>query len=175
MNKTEAEQLINSVGLNSYDIAQKIYMATVEGISGANQDDGQGFLLTALAELWNINGTIRNHNAGKRVITGRYRNRGVTLERIEDVICQYPNGFRGNTPNFDDLVLGNQQTAAPQYSPQSGGTQRVPSGTGTSSKIFVVVFVIAVLVCRMMFHWGWIASLIVSLLAVGAVEWLKER
>ena len=190
MTKEEARQQISALS-----------SATVKGSSGSEQD-GRGFLLTALADLWNINGTRNDHGASRRRITGRYRNDDVTFEQIHKVICQYPDGIPGDTPNFDDLVLGSRPVSKPQtqrfgsernrpvskpqteysgfernqpvskpqtqYSGQYSGFERrqpVSSGSGMSVAMSVVVFVIAMLVCRLGFHWGWIVSVIVSLVA----------
>lgn len=103
MDKESAFNQIRNAGVSTYDIANSIYQATVQGISGANQNKGYGFLLSAMAELWNIKGTIGNPNA-KTKITGRYRGMGITEDMIQKVIEQYPNGFNSNSPLFDDLI-----------------------------------------------------------------------
>ncbi len=168
MNKAEALRQIKDLRLSSQEIAQKIYLATVEGVSGANQDDGQGFHLSALAELWNINGTLTNHNSSRRVITGRYRGRGVTFEQIYSVISQYPNGFSKSTPNFDDLVLG---TTMPQ---RPLGSQPSAAQPSANDRFLVAIFAGVFLVCKIIFHWGWIISLILAAV-VGIIYMSKHQ
>lgn len=102
MDKITARNSIANAGVSTRDIAHSIYLATVRGVSGANQNDGMGFLLSAVAELWNIRGAIGNPNA-KTKITGRYRGMNVTEQMILNVISQYPNGFNGYQPSFDEL------------------------------------------------------------------------
>lgn len=103
MDKNSARNSITSAGLSSRDIAHSIYLATVQGISGANQNGGMGFALSAIAELWNIRGVVGNPNARTK-ITGRYRGMNVTEQMILNVISKYPSGFNGSQPLFDDLL-----------------------------------------------------------------------
>lgn len=58
MDKGMAKNTVANAGMNLNDVADSIYQATVMGISGANQNEGYGFALSAVAELWNIRGTI---------------------------------------------------------------------------------------------------------------------
>ena len=75
MTKGRAADTVHNAGMTAYDVAHSIYLATVEGVSGANQNDGYGFALSAIAELWNIRGTIGNPSSRTK-ITGRYRGIG---------------------------------------------------------------------------------------------------
>lgn len=103
MDKITARNNVANAGLSARAIAHSIYLATVQGVSGANQNDGMGFALSAIAELWNIKGDIGNPN-GKTKLTGRYKGMGITENMIFTVIAQHPHGFAKNQPLFDDLL-----------------------------------------------------------------------
>lgn len=156
MDKATASQTIQNAGLSKQEIADRIYRATVEGVSGANQDKGYGFMLSAIAELWNIRGTIGNPS-GRTKITGRYRGMGVTKAMILDTIFQYPNGLNGNTPLFDDLLgvgsSGGQISGNPGRSTDAGSGQ---NGSDALGVLFIALFVIL----KFFMKWGWIASII---------------
>ena len=85
MDKEMASNTIQNANMATRDVAHSIYMATVEGISGANQNEGYGFVLSAIAELWNIRGTIGNPS-GRAKITGRYKGMGVTEAMILNAV-----------------------------------------------------------------------------------------
>lgn len=160
MDKATVFQTIQNAGLPKQEIANRIYLATVEGVSGANQDKGYGFMLSAIAELWNIRGTIGNPS-GRTKITGRYRGMGVTKAMILDIIFQYPDGLNGNTPLFDDLLgVG--------FSGRSvGGNQgeSTDSGSGQSgSNAFGVLMIVLFVILKFFLKFGWIASIIGTLI-----------
>ena len=117
-----AKQAIRSQGLDTEAIAASIYRATVQGISGARQFNGQGYTLSAIATLWNIRGNVNNPK-GRTTLTNRYRGKNVSYEDIRNIVFKYPNGFSGATPLFDDLVLsGNTTMSSSTYS--SGSSVR---------------------------------------------------
>ena len=60
MDKGQASQVVQNAGMTPRNVAHSIYLATVEGVSGANQHEGFGFALSAIAELWNIRGSGGN-------------------------------------------------------------------------------------------------------------------
>lgn len=175
MNKSDARRQLDNTQMNIYDIAHTLYRATVEGISGAKQHGGYGFAVSALAELWNIRGTIGNPYA-KTKITGRYRGMNITEQDILNVIQNYPYGFSEDFPLFDDLVLNRQ----PQFN--SGSHMNSASlnsvsytGDGRSAledKIFLPLLVILFFVCKFVLGWGLILSLIASFFGTGLVLWV---
>lgn len=175
MDKRTAAGLI--AGMSTYEIAESIYLATVQGVSGANQNDGMGFNVSAIAELWNIKGTIGNP-FGRTKITGRYRGMGITQEMIMNVVAQYPNGISGSSPTFDALLgIGSgaprRNTSTIQQSYSSGNNTSAGQGDGAES--FAIVFVIiAFIICKFVFHIGWILSIIlafvISVVVVGLLE-----
>lgn len=77
MDKGQAPQVVQNAGMTTRNVVHSIYLATVEGVSGANQNEGYDFALSAIAGLWNIRGTIGNPS-GRTKITGHYREMGVT-------------------------------------------------------------------------------------------------
>ena len=167
MDKETAYNKMIQSGASTYDVANSLYMATVQGISGAKQH-GQGFDVSAMAELWNINGTLKNPNASRKIITNRYKGMGVTFEMIQSVINQYPNGIRGYSPSLDELLgitgnqMGNYQESQESYDVDDD----------IFIKVFVALWVILFIVCKFVFHWGWIVSIFVSLLAGSTIAGL---
>lgn len=175
MDKNTAANLLANANIDTYDIAHSIYLATVQGISGANQNDGMGFHLSAIAELWNIRGTVGNPNA-KTKITGRYKGMGVTEDMIFDVVSQYPNGLRGSTPLFDNLLessAGQQTQRASQTvyeSPKMPEYERnyTEAVLNREAKFMLLGFVLGFIVCKFVLHFGWIASIVLGFI-VGCV------
>jgi hypothetical protein len=175
--------------MNPRYIASCIYQATVQGISGANQNNGSGYELSAIAELWNIRGDVNNPNSGRTKITNRYKGMGVTEDMILSVVSQYPHGLSGITPTFDEL-LGVGATSYRRTQPvrtqpvrtqpvrtQPVRTQPVrtqpdrPQQSDDSSSeadlwtvvIYGISFVICIIYTRFVRHWWWIISILVSL------------
>lgn len=184
MDKNSARNQIYKAGMSTYDIAYSIYLATVEGVSGANQNDGYGFALSAIAELWNIRGTISNPN-GRTKITGRYKGMGVTEGMILNVISQYPDGINGRTPLFDDLLgIGSSGRGA---SSSLGGSRGISSslnessnagriqGQSGSDSFLAVIVVITFVIMKFFIGWGWIISIIGALVVGGIVDMIKSK
>lgn len=201
MDKNTAKNTIQNAGMSTYDIANSIYLATVEGISGANQNEGYGFALSAIAELWNIRGTMGNP-FGKTKITGRYKGMAVTQKMIMDVVSRYPQGFDADTPLFDDLLdfaTGSEKPVPPpkqnwnvHYSeldfgkdagtPVPSPKQKVVTDVGEPqlsdkdyermAKVMGISFVVILVLCKFIFHFGWILSIVLGFLGTMAVELL---
>lgn len=177
MNKNSATNQIVNAGVGTYDIAHSIYLATVEGISGANQNDGYGFLLSAIAELWNIKGTIGNPH-GKTKITGRYKGMGVTEHMILNVISQYPDGIQGSVPLFDDLLgigSGGQKTNIQQTAYGNAGSNTMQNDVDRQDSFILTGFIIGFVVCKFVLHFGWILSIILALLFGGLFMYWGSR
>lgn len=182
MDKNQAGNLIVNEGMSSYDIAHSIYLATVKGVSGAKQNEGYGFALSAIAELWNIRGNVKNPMAGKTTITGRYRNMGITEERILRIIKEYPNGMNGEYPLFDELLLsadaGNNrqpQTQIPLQETTTRSSYDSGSNADAEDRAGAVVFVIALVITKFILHMGWVAAIILSILLAGVAITLVSR
>lgn len=165
MDKNSAASKIANAGMSTYDVANSIYLATVEGVSGANQNQGYGFALSAVAELWNIRGTIGNPH-GKTKITGRYKGMGVTKDRILNVVSQYPNGFRDREPQFDDL-LGVSSGGGNCY--QGKNVDTSTGGSQNESNLEIILAVAAFILFKFFLGWGWILSIILAFVVGGAV------
>jgi len=171
MDKNVAKNVITNAGMNTYDIAHSIYLATVLGVSGANQNEGYGFALSAVAELWNIRGAIGNPNARTR-ITGRYKGMGVTEDMIMNVISQHPKGFSGYTPNFDDLLgIGNGNIN--NYQSQSKNINQ--GATNNSSDFPWVISLIAFAVLKFGMGWGWLLSIVAACFIAGLIQYFWEN
>lgn len=175
MDKATAANQVANANMSTYDIAHSIYLATVEGISGANQNNGYGFALSAIAELWNIRGTIGNPY-GRTKITNRYRGIGITESMILNVINQYPNGISGNMPDFDSLLgIGTGEEVSDYQQPVSnnGGNQS-SSDDGTS--FIIVIWMIISAIFKFILGWGWIISLIAGFIGMAVfLSWLSKR
>lgn len=185
MNKVEAAKIIRDDNLSVSDIAQSIYLATVCGVSGADQHGGQGYTLSAIAVLWNITGTINNPNANRNTITRRYAGKNVTQDRIFQIIRQYPDGIGGTFPLFDDLVFGRGYGSQDDYSVMDGdaamsnndfggGMSQMSSrqnqdaaASNSEEQLTCVIVVIIFLICKLGLHLGWIASILIGLLGGG--------
>lgn len=171
MDKNMARNTIANAGMSPYDVANSIYLATVEGISGANQNNGYGFALSAIAELWNIRGSVNNPH-GRTKLTGRYRGMGVSENMITNVVLQYPDGFSGNTPLFDDVLgVGSGRNAGGSGRP----VNTVNQSTGDGDGIAVVGFLIGFLVCKFVLHLGWIASIVLGFVLAGVLSAWAEK
>ena len=120
MDKNTARKVITNANMSYYDVAHCIYLATVEGISGANQNGGCGFALSAIAELWNIRGSVGNPS-GRTKLTGRYKGMGVTENMILNAVSQYPNGISGSMPLFDELISARKTNNMTHKKVQSTG------------------------------------------------------
>ena len=174
MDKYTAKQNIMSRGLSTDDIIESIYLATVEGVSGANQDDGIGFALSAVAVVWNIRGTVNNPYAAKATLTNRYRGKNVSYEAIRDAVYMYPDGIPEDGPLFDELVLGaatrpNRQTRTRpvrQERPIQLDDQSDSTGGNADQEDAVLLFgfIVGMIVTKGVLHFGWIASVILSMI-----------
>lgn len=51
MDKGQAPQVVQNAGMTTRNVVHSIYLATVEGVSGANQNEGYDFALSAIAGL----------------------------------------------------------------------------------------------------------------------------
>lgn len=174
MDKYTAENTVNNAGMSEYDIAHSIYLATVQSISGANQNEGYGFALSAVAELWNIRGSIGNPN-GRTKITGRYKGMGITEDMIMNIISQYPNGFNGREPLFDDLLgVGSENHTKPQFNYREERTLGGDKNQNVSNLDFAICFG-AFFVLKIILGWGWLASFIVAFVIGGVVDTLRRR
>lgn len=176
MDKSTAAGLI--AGMSTYDIAESIYLATVQGVSGANQNDGMGFNVSAIAELWNIKGTIGNP-FGRTKITGRYRGMGITQQMIMNVVERYPDGIRDSSPTFDELLgIGSgaprRNTSTVQQNYSSGNNTSTNPGNEIES-VGIVFAIIAFIVCKFVFHIGWILSIILAFVIAGVLLALFEK
>ena len=173
MTKGMAADTVQNAGMSAYDVAHSIYLATVEGVSGANQNEGYGFALSAIAELWNIRGTIGNPS-GRTKITGRYRGMGVTEAMILNAVSQYPQGIRGNQPLFDDLLgVGSSGRSS---GGNQGGSFQTGTGSGQNvSNIDVVIAAAAFVILKFFLKWGWIVSIIGAFVVGGIVDMLRRR
>lgn len=172
MDKRTAAGLI--ADMSTYDIAESIYLATVQGVSGANQNDGMGFNVSAIAELWNIKGTIGNP-FGRTKITGRYRGMGITQEMIMNVVAQYPNGISGSSPTFDALLgIG---SGAPRRNTSTVSQRPINTNADTDAedKRIFIGFIIGFILCKFVFHWGWIISIVLALLLGGVFMYLGRN
>lgn len=202
MDKITARNNIANAGVSTRDIAHSIYLATVRGVSGANQNDGMGFLLSAMAELWNIRGVVGNPNA-KTKITGRYRGMNVTEQMILNVISQYPNGINGYQQSFDELLgIGDWDGAYRQPVQQQEVTfannmtqyddedligltdDKVYSDLtkdemsqlhDRQDKILGIGFLIGFVICKFVLHFGWIISLILGLILGGILMYYDDN
>lgn len=163
MTKGMAADTVQNAGMTAYDVAHSIYLATVEGVSGANQNDGYGFALSAIAELWNIRGTIGNPSSRTK-ITGRYRGMGVTEDMILNVVSRYPKGLNGNQPLFDDLLgVGSSGRAA--GGSQVGDSYTDADGEDPMVNLSMVMMGVAFVILKFFLRWGWIASFIGAVVA----------
>lgn len=180
MDKNSAANQIANANVDTYDIANSIYQATVQGISGANQNGGYGFLLSAIAELWNIRGTIGNPH-GRTKITGRYKGMGVTENMILNVISQYPNGLSGSEPLFDDLLgIGSGKTRkttnAPQKVYDNSGSEGMQNEFDRQNRLLAAGAVIGFVICKFVLHFGWIISIILAIVLGGLfMYWGSKR
>lgn len=162
MDKGDASRVIQNAGMTPYDVANKIYLATVEGVSGANQSEGYGFELSAIAKLWNIKGRIGNPS-GKTKITDRYKGMGVTKDMIFAVVSRYPNGIPGNAPLFDDLLgVGPAGQSANRYQGGNSQTDSDTNGGQDETNVAIVVIVVAFIILKFFLKWGWISSIIAA-------------
>ena len=171
MDKGQASQVVQNAGMTPRNVAHSIYLATVEGVSGANQHEGFGFALSAIAELWNIRGSIGNPY-GRTKITGRYRGMGVTEDMILNVVSRYPHGLRDNEPLFDDL-LGVGSSGRP-----AGGGQVRGTDTGSrqnSSDNAIVIAGVLFIILKLLMGRGWIFSILVTLAVAAMIESLSGR
>lgn len=172
MNKSTAVNLVANANMSSYDVAHSIYLATVEGISGANQNDGYGFALSAIAELWNIRGSVGNPS-GRTKLTSRYKGMGITENMILNAVSQYPKGISGNSPLFDDLLgVGNGMKTS-GYNRAVNTTNREVSNEDSAAGMgFIVAFVI----CKFVLHLGWIMSIVLGFVFAGLfMYWASRR
>lgn len=178
MDKITAANTVNSAGMSTYDVAHSIYLATVEGVSGANQNDGFGFALSAVAELWNIKGNIGNPY-GRTKITGRYKGMGITENLIQSIVDQYPNGFSGNEPLFDDLIGigsgGRNTSSVSQNLNVNSSDNRMQEEFDKQDQQILIGFVIGFILCKFVFHFGWILSIIFGFLAGGVFMMIKSQ
>lgn len=179
MDKNSAANQIANANVDTYDIANSIYQATVQGISGANQNDGYGFLLSAIAELWNIRGTIGNPH-GRTKITGRYKGMNVTENMILNVISQYPNGLRGDEPLFDDLLgisLGKirKTTYTPQMVYDNSDSDGMQNDFDRQDRLLAIGAVIGFVICKFVLHFGWILSIVLAILLGGLFMYWGSR
>lgn len=158
MDKGQASQVVQNAGMTPRNVAHSIYLATVEGVSGANQHEGFGFALSAIAELWNIRGSIGNPY-GRTKITGRYRGMGVTEDMILNVVSRYPHGLRDNEPLFDDL-LGVGSSGRPAGGGQVRGSYTDADGEDPMVNLSMVMMGVAFVILKFFMRWGWIASFI---------------
>ena len=189
MDKDTAKNIVGTMSTKS--IAHCIYLATVEGVSGAKMHDGKGFLLSAIAELWNIRGTVGKPN-GKTKLTGRYKGMAVTEQAIFDVVSQYPKGFSGMTPLFDDLLESggmqsnnNWQTSsynAYDYKPQLSNSkarqvtlEEMQRDFDREDNYLFAGFILVFLICKFAFHFGWILSIVLGILGGGLALRLAYR
>ncbi len=162
MDKRTAANTITNAGMTTRDIAHSIYLATVEGISGANQNDGYGFALSAIAELWNIRGDIGKPNARTK-ITSRYRGKNITEGMIYNAVASYPNGIQGQSPLFDDLVgVGSNIVRNNNSNNMKSNNNVQVSEEDSFAEAMVVLFVVLFIVAKLFLGWGWILSLIAS-------------
>lgn len=191
MDKNQASNVIVNAGMSNYDVAHSIYQATVRGISGANQNDGYGFALSAIAELWNIRGTIENPMARTK-ITGRYKNMAVDEDMILQVVEEYPDGIDGEYPLFDELLgvadgwgndsMSDRYAQSSQWQDNSRSqrsTRRSSSGSGgnedAEDRAAGVVFILALVVTKFVLHMGWIPAVIVSFVLAAIAMVLVSR
>lgn len=155
-------------------------MATVKGISRANQNEGYDFLLLAMAELWNIRGTVGNPYA-KTKITGRYRGMGIAEDMVLNIIAQYPNGFRGDEPLFDDLLgIGHggrtNTTRSSNTVYEDTGNIRQQSDMDGEDTLMIVGFVGGFIICKFVLHFGWILSVVFAFLLGGMfMYWGRKK
>ncbi len=172
MTKGMAADTVQNAGMTEYDIAHSIYLATVAGVSGANQNEGYGFALSAIAELWNIRGTLGNPS-GRTKITGRYKGMGVTEDMIFNVVSQYPQGIRGNQPLFDDLLgVG---SSGRSVSGNQGGSFYADTGSRkNTSDISGIVMIAAFVILKFFMGRGWIFSAIVALVVGGLISLIED-
>lgn len=171
MDKGQASQVVQNAGMTPRNVAHSIYLAAVEGVSGANQHEGFGFALSAIAELWNIRGSIGNPY-GRTKITGRYRGMGVTENMILNVVSRYPHGLRDNEPLFDDL-LGVGSSGRP-----AGGGQVRGADTGSrqnSSDNAIIIAGVLFIILKLLMGRGWIFSILVTLAVAAMIESLGGR
>ena len=178
MDKNTAANTVSNAGMGTYDVAHSIYLATVEGVSGANQNDGFGFALSAVAELWNIRGNIGNPY-GRTKITGRYKGMGVTEKMIQNVVAQYPNGFSGNEPLFDDLLgigFGGRKTpSVSQTSYINSDDNRMQEEFDKQDQQLFIGFAIGFILCKFVLHFGWILSIVGGFFVAGLFMWIGSK
>lgn len=175
MDKNVAANAVANSGMSTYDIANSIFQATVLGVSGANQNNGYGFNLSAIAELYNIRGTVNNSNAGRTKITNRYRGMNITEDMILNVVQQYPNGIRGYSPLFDDLLGVGNEAFQNFDDTRTEYTQKSNTSTGSPDYTIVIVTVALILACRLFLGWNWIVSIIVALAIGGLIDSKTRR
>lgn len=172
MDKDLAAKQIANAGMNTYDVANSIYLATVQGVSGANQNQGYGFALSAIAELWNIRGTVGNPY-GRTKITGRYKGMGVTKDGILNIVSQYPNGFSDREPLFDDLLGVGLKRENNQY--QRGNINTDPGEGQNISNIDIIILIAAFIIFKFFLGWGWIISIVLAFVIGAVVDTLRRR
>lgn len=183
MDKRMAKNTVANAGMNLNDVADSIYQATVMGISGANQNEGYGFALSAVAELWNIRGTIGNPNARTK-ITNRYKGMNVAKMQIYNALQQYPDGIPGYSPTFDDLLgvsQGGMSSGGNTYAQQSfvGGQMDsdddMQRNFDKQDSVLGVALIAGFIVCKFVLHWGWIASIIAAFVIAGIAMAVLSR
>lgn len=172
MDKNSAANQLANAGMSTYDVANSIYLATVEGVSGANQNGGYGFALSAIAELWNIRGAVGNPY-GKTKITGRYKGMGITENMILDVVSQYPNGFRDNEPLFDDMLGIGSSRVARNYRHESINTST--GGEQNLSNIDIIIVAVAFVILKFFLGCGWIISIIAAFVIGTIADMIRRR
>ena len=172
MDKDTATNVISNAGMKPRDVAHSIYLATVKGVSGANQNDGYGYILSAIAELWNIRGIIGNP-MGKTKITNRYRGKGITEEMILNVVSKYPNGIRNFEPQFDALLGISEGDTIVQTEKDIDNTENPSDSDGSAVFGFIILIVYAIF--KFGFGWGWIASFVAVVVVFAGVILLLTR
>ena len=173
MDKYSALETVRRAGMTTSDIANSIYLATVEGISGANQNDGYGFALSALAELWNIRGTITNPN-GRTKITNRYKGMGVTYDMIYDIISEYPEGFDEYMPTFDSMLgIGSVRKSTNRVKVSRNELPEASSGN-VSNADFIVAFA-SFVILKFFLGWGWLISFILAMIIASIFDVIRRR
>lgn len=172
MDKNSAANQIANAGMSTYDVANSIYLATVEGVSGANQNGGYGFSLSAIAELWNIRGTVGNPY-GRTKITGRYKGMGITENMILDVVSQYPNGFRDNEPLFDDMLGVGSGRGVRNY--RYGDLNTGAGGERNLSNIDLIIAAAAFVILKFFLGWGWIVSVIAAFVIGSIADMIRRK
>lgn len=179
MDKVTALGIVENMSVD--EIAHSIYLATVRGVSGANQNGGMGFNLSAIAEVYNIKGTVNDPFAAKTKITNRYRGMGVTEDMIYNVVAQHPSGFFGSSPSFDELlgVVYSGRRNPQRVSEPNAGTEwnrdsyaQNQNQFDLEDKIMGVVGIGTFVVLKFFLGWGWIISILLASLAAGVVLYL---